>query len=332
MKAYFSINNQQEFYSELQQKIGTSYYFDSFERCIEIHPEIGRGKIRSFQFASGLELHIQEYLTKEPVLLELDINYSTLGLGWVISGHSNFSLKNQDFCLKPQDNIVTYSNNIYGSFEMVANKRVVIIELSLERYINQPTFAKQKEHLPNKIRNLIHNNNSGIFFQSAATTSAMNIVLHQILNCPYQSLTKQLYLESKAIELLALNLEILEQDRKKVIQKYIPNKSEIDCLHYAKEILINNLDNPPTLNTLARQIGLNEYKLKQGFRYIFDTTVFGYLHNYRMEQSRLLLESGTMNVTEVAQAVGYSNLSHFAAAFRKKFGVNPSVFRKGIRS
>ncbi|MFW9259071.1 helix-turn-helix domain-containing protein [Nostoc sp. CALU 546] len=35
-----------------------------------------------------------------------------------------------------------------------------------------------------------------------------------------------------------------------------------------------------------------------------------------------------MTVAQVAQAVGYSHLSHFAAAFRKKFGVNPSTYRQ----
>ena len=50
-----------------------------------------------------------------------------------------------------------------------------------------------------------------------------------------------------------------------------------------------------------------------------------------MERSRLLLESGAMNVTEVAKRVGYSNMSHFAAAFRKKFGINPSVFKSRRR-
>ncbi|MEL6439903.1 MAG: helix-turn-helix domain-containing protein [Cyanobacteria bacterium J06621_8] len=47
-----------------------------------------------------------------------------------------------------------------------------------------------------------------------------------------------------------------------------------------------------------------------------------------MERSHLLLSSGEMNVTEVAQTVGYTNLSHFAAAFRKKYGINPSIIKK----
>lgn len=77
---------------------------------------------------------------------------------------------------------------------------------------------------------------------------------------------------------------------------------------------------------LAREVGINDYKLKIGFHEVFDTTVFGCLYEYRMERSRQLLESGNLTVTGVARAVGYANRSHFAAAFKRKFGVNPGIY------
>jgi AraC-like DNA-binding protein len=70
---------------------------------------------------------------------------------------------------------------------------------------------------------------------------------------------------------------------------------------------------------LARLVGLNECTLKREFRYCFNTTVFGYLHNYRIEQARQVLEMGDWKVGEVASMVGYSNL----AAFSKRFKINP---------
>jgi AraC-like DNA-binding protein len=77
---------------------------------------------------------------------------------------------------------------------------------------------------------------------------------------------------------------------------------------------------------LARIVGINDCKLKAGFRHVFGTTVFGYLHDCRMERSRQLLEAGEMTVTEAAQAVGFVSRGHFAAAFKRRFGVNPSVY------
>jgi AraC family transcriptional regulator, transcriptional activator of the genes for pyochelin and ferripyochelin receptors len=89
------------------------------------------------------------------------------------------------------------------------------------------------------------------------------------------------------------------------------------------------MDEPPSLLTLARQVGLNDFKLKRGFRQVFGTTVFGYLHEHRMERARQLLEERRLNVTAVACTVGYANPSHFAGAFKRKFGVNPSAYLRG---
>jgi AraC family transcriptional regulator, transcriptional activator of the genes for pyochelin and ferripyochelin receptors len=70
-------------------------------------------------------------------------------------------------------------------------------------------------------------------------------------------------------------------------------------------------------------------KLKQGFRQLFGTTMFGYLHDYRMEMARNLLLEGNMSITTVANTVGYSHLRHFSAAFKRKFGITPGKCRLG---
>jgi len=80
---------------------------------------------------------------------------------------------------------------------------------------------------------------------------------------------------------------------------------------------------------LARLAGLNDYKLKAGFRQVFGTTVFGYLRQQRLEQARQLLQAQEISVTEAAATVGYSSQGHFAAAFRKQFGINPKDLRAG---
>jgi AraC-like DNA-binding protein len=84
---------------------------------------------------------------------------------------------------------------------------------------------------------------------------------------------------------------------------------------------------PPGLPELARSVGLNEFKLKVGFRVLFGASVFGYLRTQRMDRARRLLAHRELSVTEVAAHVGYQNPSKFAAAFRKHFGFPPSALR-----
>ena len=90
--------------------------------------------------------------------------------------------------------------------------------------------------------------------------------------------------------------------------------------------------NPPQLKELAREVGLNEYQLKAGFKNIYGSPVFQFLTDYKMEHARKLLDSGTYKVNEVGFMVGYSNSSHFIAAFKRKFGITPKKYSMALQS
>lgn len=101
------------------------------------------------------------------------------------------------------------------------------------------------------------------------------------------------------------------------------SKNEMQKIRQARELILEGMADPPTLIELSRMIGLNDYKLKVGFKGMYGTTVFGYLREKRLEKALQLLQQGNMNVYETLLAVGYSNPSHFAQAFRGKYGVLP---------
>ena len=91
--------------------------------------------------------------------------------------------------------------------------------------------------------------------------------------------------------------------------------------------LETHLDHPHTLADLSRRFHLNDFKLKRLFKATFGTTVFHYLRALRMrEAGRLLAEPGS-SVLETANAVGYTNPSHFARNFRDYHGVLPKAYQ-----
>jgi AraC-like DNA-binding protein len=154
----------------------------------------------------------------------------------------------------------------------------------------------------------------------------MEVALQQILNCPYQGMMKRMYLESKVLELMVLLVEEDVAARQGEKDTFSLKPDDVERIHYAKEVLLRNLDNPPSLIELARQVGLNDCTLKRGFRLVFGTTVFGYLHHHRLEQARKLLVAGETSISQAARSVGFASRSYFASAFRKKFGINPKEF------
>jgi AraC-like DNA-binding protein len=102
---------------------------------------------------------------------------------------------------------------------------------------------------------------------------------------------------------------------------------DIGRLERARRILVSRMTAPPRLPELARLAGLNEAKLKAGFRARFGETVYGHLRRLRLEEAHRLLRQERYDVTEVALRVGYANPSKFAAAFKALFGVSPSQVR-----
>ena len=135
------------------------------------------------------------------------------------------------------------------------------------------------------------------------------------------------FLQAKANELLCLKLfQLMEQNTHSSLPK-LSFKDRQNILT-ARELLIQNMDTPPTLDLLSRQVGINTLKLKQGFKREFGTTVYNYLRQYRMERALDMLRREKKGVAETAYAVGYSNVSHFIDAFRKSYGVTPGEFKR----
>lgn len=155
-------------------------------------------------------------------------------------------------------------------------------------------------------------------------TPAMNRIIHQILGCPYGGRSRRTYLEKKALELVDLKLNQLEQWS---APSYPLRFEELNNIREASKILASQLQAPPSVEQLARRVGLNRFKLNHGFHHIFGTTPFRYLRTCRLELASHLLLTSRETVDMIAYRVGYNNRSRFAAAFRKEFGLNPKTFQ-----
>ncbi|OKH56003.1 hypothetical protein NIES2101_01710 [Calothrix sp. HK-06] len=288
---------------QLPQQFGSGY-----ERCIQLH---------------GIELLIikQEFhddLSIEYEANEQDIDY--IEFGFNLSGKSIICGGNTNFL----DWMCAGKKNQAQVLGFSAGERIrkVDIHLNASELINNFSIGNSYQISPH-LTQLIEGKTQKSYRDINKITPEMKLPIEQIINCPFQGMTKNIYLEAKCLELIALKLEQISQSIQPSRQKNIFKPEDIERIHYAKEILIQNIENPPSLLELARLIGLNDYKLKVGFRQYFGTSVFNYLYQQRMEKARLLLLTGQMSVKEVARAVGYANQSYFTVAFRKRFGINP---------
>jgi AraC-like DNA-binding protein len=156
----------------------------------------------------------------------------------------------------------------------------------------------------------------------------INTAVSQIINPPVDTGLLRIYLEGKALEIATLMLQALSCGQHGHGISPSLNAGETARLYHARELLTEQLQNPPSLADLARQCGFNHNRLNRGFKELFGQTVYDYLRTLRLEKARNLLASGEYNVTEACMDVGYTNLSHFAKMYRKHFGLSPIKDRK----
>jgi AraC-like DNA-binding protein len=103
---------------------------------------------------------------------------------------------------------------------------------------------------------------------------------------------------------------------------------DLTCLHKARDLLIKDLQKKHSIPELASQVGINEYKLKHGFKQVFGMPVITYLRAERLKRAKTLLEETNLSETAISKAVGFKNTGSFINAFKKEFGFLPHTLRK----
>ena len=283
--------------------------------------QLGQGIYREIQLRGGIELAIDHYQLHDNVIVQCPERSHPLEYVFAIAG-------------KPTPtSIAAGQYSLCGSgmapierWEHSAAEPIMQVNVHIEPEVFQ-SFIGNSELASTGLGHLMRSRDRCYYHCLSTTTVAMQTVLHQILRCPFQGMTKKIYLESKVWELMALLIEE-ERDRHQGKRASFTLKPEdIDRIYHAKEILTRQLDHPPLLLDLARQVGLNDCTLKRGFREVFGTTAFGYLHDYRLEQARRLLQDSRFNVSEVASQVGFGSCSYLSKVFRKKYGVSPKQYQ-----
>ncbi|MDN5285020.1 MAG: hypothetical protein JWR38_1294 [Mucilaginibacter sp.] len=207
-----------------------------------------------------------------------------------------------------------------GEYDTRRNYRFFEVHFAKEK------FLQLSENSCRALQVLADHMDTGRYAQIAEQNLPISLAMHgciqDILNCNYREGLKLMFLQSKCIELLVLQAEAFETAVTK--KQNVPLKSayDKDCIYYARDYLIQNIHQPPSIAQLAKVCGINEFKLKQGFKGLFDNSIFGYLSDYKLNYAKELLLEGKP-IKSIAFELGYSSVQHFSTAFRKKFAISP---------
>ena len=197
-------------------------------------------------------------------------------------------------------------------------------ELMLSESFFEHLYTEESEFLL-RFRHASSGNTPSLDF-TAPMTPDMYGLIRDMRHSPYSGHLKGLFLEAKAIELFLLQVKQMDQQDQQPGSKLKP--ADIERLYAIRDFITVHFDQHFTITDLARKAGINQMKLKNGFRELFGTTVFGCLNDTRMNKAKQLLVDEKLFVGEVSDRIGYKHPHHFSAAFKRKFGVLPGDLLK----
>lgn len=293
-----------------------------------LHPEdavfflperVGAGYLKQTRLRHGMAISWSSMQLLEPVVMDVGVRYPHMELSFTMEGSGSWSRHGttREYGLSGGTGNLMYMHNEGFHAEQYAGKPIdhmeVRIDFALWRHLLSPLPWQAEQ---------------SFYCRPCPLTPRVRDIIEEMRSCPYAGSIRQLYLEGKCMELVAICLDQSGASGGNLLQEGARGlrKSDAEYLIQARDILARTWQEPPSLMQLARMVGLNDFKLKSGFKELFGTTVFGYVRRMRMQEARLLLEKGQANVSEAAYRVGYTNVSHFASQFHKAFGSSPGEF------
>jgi AraC-like DNA-binding protein len=261
--------------------------------------------------------------TDEMISFERQVNNGLIQFHFGLKGNAKFIFNQGNYTLdlKEEKSLLFYNpqKELPLHLEIGPKSWLISILVSIKKF--HGLFSTDTEHIPF----LSDENRDKKYYGEENISPSMAIVLNQMFHYNLNPSIKNLYYKGKGYELLSLFFNRSEDPNAEQCP-FLIDEENVLKIKKAKEIIIANMAEPPGLQELADEIGLNLKKLKMGFKQIYGDTVYGFLFDYKMEQARKLLDSGSYNVNEVGLKIGYSTGSHFIAAFKKKFATTPKKY------
>ena len=258
-----------------------------------------------------------------------EINSSFIQFHFCVKGQGDFVFNdgNYVFNVKEEHSILLYNpqRDLPIDLRLQPNTWIIGVIISIKKFHSLFSLDADQIHF------LSPENSTKKYYDNGLINPSMAVVLSQILSSNIHESMKALYLKGKVYELLSLYFN-KNEDTDIEQCPFLIDEDNVRKIRLAKDIILRNISEPPSLHELSEEIGLSLNKLKEGFKQLYGDTVFGYLLDHKMEEARRMLASNNYNVNEVGLRIGYSTSSHFIAAFKKKYGTTPKKYLMSLSS
>ncbi len=302
---------------------------DHWKECVEAEiDQLGwRTATRVEQPGDDVTIYVIDVTPPEDLVFKPE-GPATFSLSIFLEGAGTLSVDGaRPFSIQPGTAIFFACDRMTrGENHVVAGRRLSVVDIRLEKSLLEKLGGISLARLGGAVITEHSLPDQDVFLIGFKASAELLNVAAGLVQCRLgEGLPRRAYFYSKAIEAVSIGLDAVTRRANGTPLKPL-NDEELKRLNAAVALIEEQYSTDWTIARLSREVGLNERRLKEGFRLAIGKSVHAYLRATRMDAAAALLVSGS-SVTEAAYAVGFDNLSHFSKAFREQKGVLPSRYR-----
>ncbi|MGI8950807.1 MAG: helix-turn-helix domain-containing protein [Chitinophagaceae bacterium] len=314
-------------YISFIKTVAKTFNVSSNGNFLAVPPKYGSGYFHAENLSNGISVLMMDRILKE----EIEHKISNTNQIFILQFNEFFSQNTN--INKTKEN--TQQTDIYRNMVLLTNSVMTpkfIVPKDVR--IRSIKLIFTKEHL----LQFFDNNLIDVLISSYFSELLKN-KKNEPVDAEYRSLMNELIIEkiNHPLQLHFIQNRImllLERFIIKCLQKIQPDKTtlklsddEIFRLMKIESLLIKDFSiSPPNIGMLSRISAMSPTKLKKDFKALYGLPIYEYFQKNRMLHAKSLLLEKKYSIKEVGNKVGYTNLGHFAASFKKEFNVLPRHF------
>ncbi len=290
---------------------------------VQIPEKFGHGYLHGFTFNPYLRMMVSDYELKH------DLNMTRIveqrpGDRIMISFRNIFNSENKRPKLTASEmpSVSVSTQGLTMGIDIPRNTTVRSILLAVDaNYLNGLISTKTS----NSLLQTVFDNKQALIFEQLVYASLQKTA-NEISAARIPDDFTQFFFRIKAEELICNLFIELSKRENTSIQPL--NIADVRSLYAIREKITLQLEQCPSIATIAKEANMSESKLQRLFKQVFGATVYNYYQSFRMQEaSRLLREEG-LSVSETGYRLGFTNLSHFTRVFENFHGLKPKRYTR----
>jgi AraC-like DNA-binding protein len=302
------------------------------EYSLPINKPKGEGMISGINFPNGIGLFRFNLKLNEDYCIDFCSKIvHPFKFIYVIEGSIQHQFTNQEEkqVLEEGQSVILGANYQSGNRIIFSENRairLIILDVDRKKFAEQLTFPL--EEMDEIYHNIFGDTNAiRTIYHQGQYSLKMAYLVKELDSFDSEGMERTSFHGAKALELLTYMLMLYRDDREEENQQKILRQSDLKKIKNIVNHIDQKINEIENISILAREEGISENKLREGFRILFNDTIYGYIQQRRLEYAMHLLLKSDNTIAEIVYAIGLNSRSHFSKIFKERYGKSPNAFR-----